>query len=616
MHESLHEDTRINRALEFAKKAHEGQTRKSGEPFVEHPIRVVKTITDEWGIKDPEMIIAAYLHDTVEDNDEIHLSQIEEEFGSTVARLVDGLTKLKKSADISVEDSEFQTHAKIMESSYIDPRVAMIKLADRLDNMRTLKGLKPEKQIANAEETITVYIPLAWSLGMWQVKRELEDLAYQYKDVHKGVKYQEAKDEIDSDPRKTEDFIEHWESRIKRTLSDSQITAETSHRDNSYLTIVDKRQNAASKGLETSSHYRNIADVVSFTVTVDNITQCYQALGAIHQDPFIGRMVVPERLDEFVVRPRDNGYQAIHTVLETVQGAIEISFVTREMAEFNEWGVVSLLRRGENRIKERYQLKIVFTPKGDLVFIPKGATAIDAAYSINPLLALTSRQVKINDGDPTPISTVIPNAAKVEFIPSDTPLSIEELRERLNYCDKNAARLIEQQIIQLEFAKLMKEGEGLFNQELQKRGLFTFSDLLSFNQSLENTLPAHFGARNIQELYYKFGRDSSKIQELIKILNGYEITKEKLGVTSIRISGTDNNDVLNKAMLRIKILQGSIIIQKAKVDLDTQEYTIIFVIRGPKDETGKYQIIDQVQLQQSLTSENTSNQLFNRLEII
>jgi len=241
---------KIAQALELATKAHAGQTRAAGEPYVTHSIAVAQ-ILEGWGIIDEDFISASLLHDVVEDAS-VTLDEIMAVFGADVAELVDGVSKFR-SASGKTDDRE--TLKKFFTKTYIDPRVAVLKLADRLHNMRTLAPMPEHKRIAKSRETLDVYTGLAESLGMWEVKIELEDLAFQYVNPHE---YQEVKDEVESDTRLNPAFLGYWTSNLERVLVEEGFIGRVVVRKNGLFSLSEKRRRAALQGKSLPGSFSEI----------------------------------------------------------------------------------------------------------------------------------------------------------------------------------------------------------------------------------------------------------------------------------------------------------------------------------------------------------------------
>ncbi len=338
------ESDRLASAYNLALKSHEGQTRKSGEPYFTHCSGVFKILKDEWNITNENYLIAGLLHDTVEDT-KVSLKQIQLDFGNEVTDLVSGVTKLQTSSDQ-------ETLKKVLNKTYINPGVAVIKLADRLHNMRTLEFMKSEKQIEKSGETLDIYTRLAESLGMWKVKTELEDLCFKYLDKELYIK---TLNDLENDPRLSPNFLCYLKSRMEQILNDNNIDGQVETRKSGCWILKDEQEKMALKGKGSPDSFKDINDVVSFRIKLNSISDCYQILNDIHQD--FGEMVDYDRFDEFIgANKRVNGYQALQTTINFPQGPVEIGLVTNEMEEFNNWGVVSLIK--ESKDLKDYVLKI------------------------------------------------------------------------------------------------------------------------------------------------------------------------------------------------------------------------------------------------------------------
>jgi len=375
---------RLNAAYRLAKEKHDQcPPRKSGEPYITHPLEVFKILRDEWGIKNENCLIAALLHDIVEDTN-VSFKQIQLEFGDEVASLVEGVTKLETNSD-------HETLKKVLNKSNIDPRVALIKLADRLHNMRTLDSMPLEKQKRKAKETLDVYTKLAESLGMWVVKTELEDLSFKYSDRDGWEKMSLI---IKDDPRLSPDFSCYLKSRIEQTLSGKKIEGEVETRNNGVWSLKKKQEKMALEGKGSPDDLNDINDVVSFRVKVKTLDDCYQVLKEIHQD--FGGMVDHDRFDEFIGDNKQvNGYEAIQTTIDFPNaGSVEIAIMTEEMEQFNNWGVISLINKQKDL--QDYVLKLVFTPSRSVRFLPRNATGVDFAMSISPRVLIEANSIYVD----------------------------------------------------------------------------------------------------------------------------------------------------------------------------------------------------------------------------
>ena len=519
---------KIAQALELATKAHAGQTRAAGEPYVTHSIAVAQ-ILEGWGIIDEDFISASLLHDVVEDTS-VTLDEIRAMFGADVAELVDGVSKFR-SASGKTDDRE--TLKKVLVKSYIDPCVAVLKLADRLHNMRTLKDMPEKKTVAKSRETLDVYTRLAESLGIWEVKVELEDLAFRY--THPET-YEEIAHAVESDPRLKPLFLEHWKSNLERIMVGEGFEGRVVTRKNGNFSLTEKSKKAAKQGKSLPGSFSQINDLVSFRVIVPTVDDCYRFLGAVHDD--CGNLVDYSRFDEFIgANKRPNGYSALQTTLNVPQGATEIAIMTEEMEEFNHWGVVSLMRRGQNDLSQ-YNLKLIFTPTDEVRFLPKQATGVDFAYALSERLGAAAASLLV-DGEPKELSTVVANASTVEVIVSDDA-RIAPHPEVLNYCLPETRQKIERQLIQAEGSKYIWKGKVTLEAVLETRGLLDLTDL---GRPLTK-LVYWYGCQNVEELYAKVGGGFLLPSEISSWLDKEGVTKESLGRTTVRVTGVDKPGIL------------------------------------------------------------------------
>ncbi|MGZ4115494.1 MAG: RelA/SpoT family protein [Actinomycetota bacterium] len=392
----------IQRAYQFAAVAHEGQKRLSGEDFIEHPLAVTQILAD-LGL-DTTTLIAALLHDTVEDT-EVTLQQLEEEFGSEVLHIVDGLTKLDAIAFKSREQEQAENVRKMIVAMAGDIRVLLIKLADRLHNMRTLAPLPASKQRDKATETLEIYAPLAHRLGVQQIKWELEDLSF--KTLHPGP-FREIASLVEKRRGERQLYIDEVLEAARGRLRDAGVKAEIEGRPKHLYSIYEKM-------VLGGKEFNEIYDLVGLRVLVDSIRDCYGALGAVHSlwKP------VPGRFKDYVAMPKANMYQSLHTTVVGPGGRpLEIQIRTSEMHRTAEFGIAAHWRYKEGRDGKKSKdaadlawlgqmmewlkdmadprefmegLKIdlyggqvfVFTPKGDVFNLPAGATPVDFAYAIH-----------------------------------------------------------------------------------------------------------------------------------------------------------------------------------------------------------------------------------------
>jgi len=405
----------VRRAIEFAIEAHGDQKRASGEPYVTHPIASAQILADL--PIDPVAIQAALLHDVPEDT-EYSLSDIEERFGSEVAQLVDGVTKLGKFSTLSHEQQQAENIRKMFLAMADDIRVVLIKLADRLHNMRTLAALPPEKQLRIARQTLEIYAPLAERLGIWQIKWELEDLAFK---ILEPVRFRELAKLLDTRRKGRESFIDRAIGELEPRLKTAGIKAELSGRPKHIYSIYKKMQR---KGAE----FAEIYDVYAIRILVDDVRDCYAALGIVHA---LWRPI-PGQFDDYIAVPKNNLYQSLHTAVIAMDGKpLEIQIRTHAMHQVSEVGIAAHWRYKEGSKAEReYDAKLawlrqlmdwqrdvsdatefvegvkldifqdqvfVFTPKGDIKDLPAGATPLDFAYRIHTDVGHRTIGAKVNN---------------------------------------------------------------------------------------------------------------------------------------------------------------------------------------------------------------------------
>jgi len=425
----------LNRAYVFATKAHGSQKRESGDPYFAHPVEVAGILT---GMRlDSATIITALLHDTVEDTGAT-LDELRSLFGDEVARLVDGVTKLTRLQLQSDRTRQAENFRKLLLAMSDDIRVLLVKLADRLHNMRTLQFVKsPDKRHRIASETMDIYAPLAERIGMQGMKDELEDLAFAHLNPEARASILtrlEFLREAGSNP------VPRIEDELRRTLAKSGLKAQVSGREKKPYSIWRKME-------RKNVGFEQLSDIVAFRIVLDTVSKCYEALGVVHG----AYSMVPGRFKDYISTPKPNGYQSLHTtVIGPESQRIEIQIRTNEMQEFAEFGVAAhwhyknpdgtlahregrqyrwvrelleILERAsgpeeflENTKLDLFQDQVFcFSPKGDLIALPSGATPVDFAYAVHTEVGDTCVGAKIN-GRIKPLRTVLQNGDQVEII--------------------------------------------------------------------------------------------------------------------------------------------------------------------------------------------------------
>jgi GTP pyrophosphokinase len=407
---------RVRSAWQFAIEAHGAQKRASGEPYVSHPLAVARTLS-ELGL-DPDAIVAALLHDIPEDTD-FGLSDIEERFGARVAQLVDGVTKLGKfGSSRTTEEQQAENIRKMLLAMAEDIRVVLIKLADRLHNMRTIAALPPEKQQRIARQTQEIYAPLAERLGIWQIKWELEDLAFKVLDP---TEYKRLAEQLETRRKEREAYVKRAIVVLREALAKAGLKGELSGRPKHISSIWKKMQR---KGANLSEIY----DVHAIRVLVDTVPDCYAALGVVHG---MWRPI-PNQFDDYIAVPKTNGYQSLHTAVIALDGKpLEVQIRTHAMHQVSEMGIAAHWRYKEGGKADRgYDEKLawvrqlmdwqrdvsdatefveglkvdlfhdqvfVFTPRGDVKDLPAGSTPLDFAYRIHTDVGHSCIGAKVNN---------------------------------------------------------------------------------------------------------------------------------------------------------------------------------------------------------------------------
>jgi GTP pyrophosphokinase/guanosine-3',5'-bis(diphosphate) 3'-pyrophosphohydrolase len=426
----------IRKAYAYGMKMHEGQTRKSGEPYFTHPVAVAAILTEQR--LDDATIITALLHDTIEDTRSTY-TEIATMFGDEVAELVDGVTKLTNLQLSSAGSQQSENFRKLFIAMSRDLRVILVKLGDRLHNMRTIRSMSPDKQAQKARETMEIFAPLAGRMGMQWMREELEDLAFK-------VLNPEARNSIIRRfltlQRETGDVVHKITADIRHELEKAQIDADVYGRAKKPYSIWRKMQ-------EKDLAFSRLSDIYGFRVICDTVADCYRILGVIHQR----WRAVPGRFKDYISQPKLNGYRSIHTTVSGRDGKrVEVQIRTREMHEVAEAGVAAhwSYREGvrvknpfavdpakwittlterldegdtdeflENVKLEMYSDQVFcFTPKGDVVQLPRGATPLDFAYAIHTRIGNSCVSAKI-DGIRVPLWTRLKNGQSVEIITAE-----------------------------------------------------------------------------------------------------------------------------------------------------------------------------------------------------
>ena len=420
-------------AYEFGNAAHEGQKRRSGEPYITHPVAVAQELADMH--LDVQAIIAALLHDVVEDTS-ASLEEVEEAFGREVAQLVDGVSKLDQIRFHSRAEAQAESFRKMMMAMIEDIRVILVKLADRLHNMETLGAMPTDKKKRIARETLDIYAPIANRLGINSLKVRLEDLGFMH--LH-PFRYRVLEKTLKKSKGNQKQIVNRISGRLQKAMAEEGIEGDVYGREKHLYSIYKKMA-------EKRRSLSDVVDVYGFRIVVDDVNTCYQTLGLVHQlyKP------MPGRFKDYIAIPRINGYQSLHTTLFGPNGLpLEVQIRTRQMDRVAESGVASHWlykadeksdatpqRRAREWLSNLAELQksgtseeflesvkvdlfpdkiYVFTPKGDIMPLPKGATTVDFAYAVHTDIGNRCVSAKI-DGNLVPLRTPLQNGQKVEII--------------------------------------------------------------------------------------------------------------------------------------------------------------------------------------------------------
>jgi GTP diphosphokinase / guanosine-3',5'-bis(diphosphate) 3'-diphosphatase len=488
----------LENAYQYAAKAHEGQTRLSGEPYIEHPLQLALTLADLQ--LDASSLAAALLHDVPEDCN-IPIAEIEKNFGAEVAKLVDGVTRLGKISwageDITRNESQARNLRKMLVAMAEDIRVVFIKLADRLHNMQTLHVQPPDKQRSISQETLEIYAPLAHRLGIWELKWQLEDMSFRYLEPEK---YHQIAKLIAARRVQRENFITQVIQTLKEEFEKAGLKAEITGRPKHIYSVYQKMEKYSSTG----KRFDDIHDLLAVRVLVSTVADSYNALGIVHSlwHPF------PDEFDDYIANPKPNGYQSLHTtVMYNGTTPLEIQIRTFEMHHVAEYGVAAHWRykegeksdiRFEERISWLRQLidwhrefsgaeeflesvktdifndqVFVYTPKGEIKDLPKGSTPLDFAYRVHTELGHHCVGAKVN-AKLVPLNYQLRNGDVVEImtVKSGKGPSRDWLRPNLGYVNTSGAKeKIRQWFKKQKRQENVERGRELLEKEFKRLGM-------------------------------------------------------------------------------------------------------------------------------------------------
>ena len=552
----------INKAVDYASAKHQAQKRKDGSPYIIHPLAVAQIVA-EMGL-DCDAVLGALLHDCIEDTDASH-EDIERIFGSTVAELVEGVTKLTRANFSTSEQAQMENLRKMFMAMSKDIRVVLIKIADRLHNMRTMQYQTPEKQLKKCRETMDVYAPLAHRLGMQKIKWELEDIALKYLVPDS---YNEIMNYLNAHKEQDEVFMRTIQDKITQRLSSVGIHNKTYGRIKHVYSIYRKMQ-AQGKTID------ELYDIYAFRVIVDTIPDCYNVLGHVH-DLF---NLVPGRFKDYISTPKPNMYQSLHTTVIGSQGIpFEVQIRTWDMHETAEYGIAAhwkykqgtgagtekdfewvrrLLETQQDSDAEEFvqSLKIdmfddevfVYTPKGRIVSLPAGSTPIDFAYAIHSGVGNAMIGAKVNNRIAN-IDTKLRNGDIVEVLTSKAAKGPS--RDWLTICKSNQARTkIKQWFKREKRDENIVHGRASFEAEMKRVGLPL--NALS-NPELEPHLLQKLSFDSWDDMYAAIGyggltatkavgRIRDDVNKAVKAQ-----TAEKLPGTPLRLKPDSDAELLNR----------------------------------------------------------------------
>ena len=525
----------IQKAYNYALKYHGEQMRKSGEPYIIHPVNVAYTIA-ELGL-DEQTICAALLHDVVEDTDATN-EDLKNEFGTEIAEMVDGVTKLKKIQYATIEENQVENYRKMFLAMGKDIRVIIIKLADRLHNMRTLEHLTRDRQIAIAQETMQLYAPLANRLGLYSLKWELEDLGFKYLNPEE---YMELVKGIEQKREERLKFIEKIMADIRVQLKKQRIEAEVTGRAK-HLYSIYRKMRRDNKTLD------QIYDLFALRIIVNSVKDCYAVLGIVHEmySP------MPGRFKDYIAVPKPNMYQSIHTTLLGEKGTpFEVQIRTWDMHRIAEYGIAAHWaykeanygsKKGQQVVKatddklawlretlewqqelqdpqefletlktELFEDEVyVFTPKGAIKVLPRGATPIDFAYAIHAEIGNHMVGAKINS-KMVPIITPIKNGDIIEIITSDN--SKGPSQDWLKFVKSSSAKnKILQWFKKERKTENIEKGKEAIEKELKRIGI-DYAEL--FKIEYINPMLERYKYKNLEEMYASVGFGAMSATKII-----------------------------------------------------------------------------------------------------
>jgi GTP diphosphokinase / guanosine-3',5'-bis(diphosphate) 3'-diphosphatase len=572
---------KIRYAYFVAEQAHKGQARATGEPFVKHPLAVARILADLH--LDEDTICAALLHDVLEDCPEASPERIEQEFGQDVLQLVEGVTKLKFKPQGELTDREAavaettrtaETLRKMLLAMANDFRVMVIKLADRLHNMQTIDALPPDKRTRIAAETLDVYAPLAARLGIWQVKWQLEDLAFK---VLHPAEFQHVSE-----------LVARTRGERERELQETIVTLKERFEERG-IKVLDIRgrpkhlYSIFNKMVKQKVPFEEIYDLLALRILVESIPDCYLALGVVHE----AWVPIPQLFYDYIAKPKPNGYQSLHTKVVGASGQpVEVQIRTRNMHEIAEYGVAAhwSYKEGKASVDEAKRLKqlrdqlfdwssdsrlssdylrsistdlfaeqvFVFTPKGDVLDLPKGSTPVDFAFRVHTQLGLTLVGAKVN-GSLVPLNTPLKNGDVVEIM---TRSNAQPSLDWLEFIRSAHTR----SKLRAHFRKQTKDDDaqrGRDALEKELRSMRLDPKLYLGEDKLQKVAEEIGGAENATDVLAKVGAGVTSVQSVVSRLRGQ--VQESPATDQIQITRTKEGK-----MTLVGLGMGQLLVSRAK----------------------------------------------------
>ena len=545
----------VRKAYAFAEKAHSEQKRSSGDPYIIHPTEVAQILAEMR--LDLSSICAAFLHDTVEDT-AVKLEDIEREFNKDIAILVDGVTKLNKMSFRTTEEKQAENFRKMIIAMSKDIRVILVKLADRLSNMRSLEYLPPHKQKTIAQETLDIYAPIANRLGISKIKLELEDLCLRF--LHPDVYYKLA-ELVAKNKAEREKYIEDVSDLINEKLVEYDVKAQVLGRAKHFYSMYKKME-------RRQLDFSELHDVIAFRIVVDNVTECYKALGVIHAS----FLPVPGRFKDYIAMPKANNYQSLHTTVIGLAGErTEIQIRTHEMHMVAERGIAAHWKYKEGRFSSEAKDNVewvnrllewqkdlsdpsefletvkvdlfsedvfVFTPTGEVKELPDGATPLDFAYAVHSDVGNRCVGAKVN-GRIVSLKHALKSGDAVEIItsPTQTPS-----KDWLKIVKSSRAKARIRAFIKTRERDVAREqGEELYEKTL--KGLDLSQAKLEKSGKIEEML-RDLGCRTMEELYVGIGYGRFLVDQIVSRV----IPKEELEAKRLKLKAEENDSFLKKAI--------------------------------------------------------------------